>query len=242
MSPLEIGIQSPENKHGKLIVDTLHRMLPFDISVAGGTISPVLEMPFEEERLCSAGMIPIRKAEFAAGRAYARAALEALGCRKQSIPVAPDRRPIWPTGFVGSITHSGLYCAVAAAPSSSYLGIGIDFEPAIPLERRLYTLVGRDEERREFPHSIRTESGFLDRGKLVFSAKEAVFKACYPVCLQWFDFLDASVEICTQGNRFTATIPTDVLGKLRSPVLEGHWSMVAGNVITSIVIEAKPEL
>src|SRR5215471_21275329 len=71
--------------------------------------------PAEAAAIATAG--PGRRAEFAAGRAVARAALARLGA--PAGPVLPGRagEPRWPGGVVGGITHCAGYraCAVGLA-------------------------------------------------------------------------------------------------------------------------------
>src|SRR5580692_9704966 len=59
--------------------------------------------PIEISVIASAA--PPRMATFRAGRACARGALKELGSRNVAIPIGPSGAPIWPPGFVGSITH-----------------------------------------------------------------------------------------------------------------------------------------
>src|SRR5215469_16812348 len=57
-----------------------------------------------------------RRAEFATGRACAHAALDAWGAPDAPLLPGPDRAPLWPDGFVGSISHARGACAAVAAP------------------------------------------------------------------------------------------------------------------------------
>src|SRR3984893_9355145 len=65
---------------------------------------PVELHPAEAEYVARA--VPKRIAEFAAGRACARAALAEFGVREFALRAAPDRQPLWPEGFIGSIAHT----------------------------------------------------------------------------------------------------------------------------------------
>src|SRR5438876_615194 len=70
---------------------------------------------FGEERALVAGASPVRRREFTAGRVCARDALQQLGGPRCAILRDPSRAPIWPEGFVGSISHAAGYCVAAAA-------------------------------------------------------------------------------------------------------------------------------
>ena len=69
-----------------------------------------------------------RRREFSAGRTCARQALRELGCADAPIVHNQNGAPLWPTGIVGSITHSNTYAAAVAAKSLRACGLGIDME------------------------------------------------------------------------------------------------------------------
>ena len=58
------------------------------------------------ERQAMANAAPGRQEQFAAGRACARAGLSVLGCPEEPLLVGEDRRPLWPSGVTGSISHT----------------------------------------------------------------------------------------------------------------------------------------
>lgn len=121
----------------------------------------------ETEAIRSAGAK--RRREFRSGRNLARAVLEALGQPVAALPVDTNRRPVWPDGIAGSITHcDDLAVAVAARGIS---GIGVDVECARPLPADVsrYILTSADIELS--PHGIDLWP------TQVFCAKEAFYKA-----------------------------------------------------------------
>ena len=69
-----------------------------------------------------------RQIEFIAGRRCAERALRAAGCADASpLAIASDRRPLWPAGYTGSISHSdGL--AIAAVSASPDIAVGLDVQ------------------------------------------------------------------------------------------------------------------
>ncbi|MEM7435734.1 MAG: 4'-phosphopantetheinyl transferase, partial [Myxococcota bacterium] len=82
-----------------------------------------------EEASIVAGAVPRRVSEFTAGRTCARQALSKLkGPSGYALLQGEDRGPIWPTGFVGSITHADFWCAAAVARESDVRAVGIDIE------------------------------------------------------------------------------------------------------------------
>lgn len=135
-----------------------------------------------------------RKVEFAAGRFCAAQALQKQGYRGQeTLGIGLHRAPVWPDGYLGSISHAdGLAVAVVTA-SRDWGGVGIDIErildneAAQPLVPYLMTTTEL---------AIGTTTGLLLEHwlTLIFSAKESLFKALYPYVGRYFDFLDA--EVC----------------------------------------------
>lgn len=127
------------------------------------------------------GAIDTRRKEFSAGRAAARAALGQLGFDGIEIPVSPRRAPVWPEGICGSITHSKTLCIAVAARRSQVSSIGIDAEPDHPLKVDLRSAILHESEL----NASDSEAIAL------FSMKEALFKAQFPVTGQMMGFHDA---------------------------------------------------
>jgi len=215
---------------------SLRKLLPSDVAIAGGGIIGDHTSLFAAEHTSIAGAAAVRQAEFAAGRTYARAALRTLGCSDQPILSAQDRRPIWPAGFTGSISHSRTLCVAIVACRQSYTSLGVDVEPAIPLKPILYSAVGRQEERQDFACPINTPMGMVDRGKLVFAIKEAVFKAYYPVTRFWLDFQHAMVDIDKHTQRFTVHLVEEVPEFPGAPTLTGRWSLFDGHILVALAL------
>jgi len=214
----------------------LASMLPTDIAHAAGRIGRVDAALFEIERAAIARAVPRRRAEFQAGRALARRALRDLGVADQPIPIGPDRRPLWPRGVVGAITHTRDLAVVAVARSDAYLGLGLDLEPALPLETSLLALVGRPEELDGPKIVMASRTDSIDRGKLIFCVKEAVFKAVYPTTLTWFDFQDAVVTIDPGAQSFAARLIGDVPSIPGHPCIEGRFTLAAGHIVVVTVL------
>jgi 4'-phosphopantetheinyl transferase EntD len=153
-------------------------------SVHGGLVKA--EEPLVE------GAAQTRVQQFTAGRVCSRIALGRLGvARTTPILRGEDRAPIWPPGFVGSISHTDMWCAAAVARTEDVRAIGIDLEPATPLKQALWRRVCTPKEidwLRELP-----EPGLT--GKVLFSAKESVYKCQYPLTNEFLGFHAVEVEI-----------------------------------------------
>lgn len=165
---------------------------PAHTAVAVGPILPTLQFDPAEE--CSIPeVIDTRRNEFRTGRHLAREALAQLGCESTSMPADPDRVPRWPEGFVGSISHSGALCVAHVGRSRDLVAIGIDIEAVGRLNSDLSTLICSPEE---------TNDHLLLR----FVAKEAFFKAYFPVARTFLDFHDVHIMIDSNGTKFEAII------------------------------------
>jgi 4'-phosphopantetheinyl transferase EntD len=158
--------------------------------------------PIEEQAL-GPRAVEGRRATFALGRAAARDALLELDeVNAVAIPRGSGGEPIWPRGIVGSISHSREVAVAVVARRSHYVGLGIDIEY---LERgpspRAARLVCRPSEM----EWVDPESG-TQRLALLFSAKEAVFKALYPIEGVWLGFADAELTWLADGGGFEARV------------------------------------
>jgi enterobactin synthetase component D len=151
-----------------------------------------------------------RKTEYLAGRHCAAAALKAADCADASPPaMGEDRLPLWPAGWLGSISHGGGQAAAAvmrrpdAATGDGLLGIDIEvlIDPAsvagigelVALDGELKLLTGC------------TPSQALT---LLFSAKETLYKALYPAVQRFMDFSAARVSAFGPGA-LTLTLTED---------------------------------
>ena len=126
------------------------------------------------ERAQVEGALASRRAEYSTGRLLARRALGELGIEASSI-LREGRRPIWPEGVVGSITHSRHYAMAVVGRRSQFAGVGID------LERTGRVTEGIAPRTMTEGELAATDAGWPPFARTAnFSAKEAVFKAVNP--------------------------------------------------------------
>lgn len=143
----------------------------------------------EEAPAFASSVLKVRRASGAA-RTAARALLEQLGAPSLAIPRGPARAPVWPEGIVGSLAHDAEIAIAAVGLRRDFLGIGIDVEPADPLPSDLLPMVATPAERQVFGDDL----GF---GRLLFSIKEAVYKAVHPLDGVFLDHHDVDVALTT---------------------------------------------
>lgn len=146
-----------------------------------------------DENVCVARAVPNRILEFSAGRWCARRALASLGIVGHALLMNQDRSPAWPSGIVGSITHTKGYCAAAVARSGDFDGIGIDAELRGALNTALWPQICTPDELRWLStlHSDRQR----EMATLMFCAKEAVYKCQYAIAQRWLDFPDVQLQV-----------------------------------------------
>ena len=177
------------------------------------------------------GAVAERRREFGTVRYCARLALQKLGM--PAVPVLPDvdGAPRWPLGLVGSMTHCAGYRAAVVARSGELCGVGIDAEPHAALPTDVLDLVLRDEERARLLTLAGADPGrHWDR--IVFCAKEAVYKAWFPLTGRWLDFEDVSITVHPDGTfeaRLLGAGPRD---------LEGRWKVDRGLILAAISLQS----
>ncbi|MFD6889358.1 nuclear transport factor 2 family protein [Streptomyces sp. NPDC059957] len=177
---------------------------------------------YPEEEHAVRAAVDHRRREFALGRHSARLALGGLGVAPTPIRRGAAGSPVWPPGVVGSITHAGGVCAAAVAPAADVAGIGIDIEPAQPLPHEVLDLVCTPGERHQLPPG----ASALLFAKVVFSAKESVYKVLYPLTGRFWDFHDVELALDLPGGAFRLDRgPFPVHGRFR--VADGFVITVA---------------
>jgi 4'-phosphopantetheinyl transferase EntD len=181
-----------------------------------------------------------RRREFATGRACARTALTRLG--QPPVPLLPGGRgaPDWPEGIVGSITHCAGYRAAAVARRKNVVSLGVDAEPneLLPDHGFLEFIALAEERARLGELAARMPGTCWDR--LLFSAKESIYKTWFPLTGRWLDFESADVVIDPRQGTFTARllVPGLVVNGTPLAVLNGRWLADRGLLLTAVVIPA----
>jgi 4'-phosphopantetheinyl transferase EntD len=210
---------------GVVVVETA-RDLPEAELVAG-----------EEEAVANA--VPARRAEFATGRACARRALVRLGREPVAVPVGPRREPLWPAGVVGSVTHCEGRRACAVADAADVVALGIDAEPHEPMPSRVTERIGRDEELTMLAR-LGDEEPHVCWDRLLFSAKEAVYKAWFPLTGRWLGFDQATIVVDSAARTFVARllVPGPVVSGAALAELPGRWIVRDGVIATAVVLPA----
>jgi 4'-phosphopantetheinyl transferase EntD len=142
---------------------------------------------------------------------------------------------------VGSITHCAGYRASAVARDGEIVTIGLDAEPHEKLPPGvLEAIASRGEQERVAALAAVRPDVHWDR--ILFCAKESVYKAWFPLTSQWLGFADAAVDIDPVNRTFTARLLVDgpvVNGALLTG-FEGRWLVSDGLIGTAIAVAAAP--
>ena len=164
------------------------------LALPGIVIGHRLIMPGDEHALMAAeapafasSIVEVRRASGAA-RIVARQLLARLGYLEAVLPKGPAGAPIWPHGVVGSLAHDARVALAAVAMERDIGALGVDVEPAELLPSELLDMVATPQERRKIDDDPY-------RGRLLFAAKEAVYKAVYPLDRTFLEHHDVEVDL-----------------------------------------------
>lgn len=172
----------------------IERLLPADVSCAATRAETVPDGTlFPEEEALVAKSVAKRRNDFATARACARRAMAGLGLPPVAVLHGHRGRPLWPEGIVGSLTHCHGYRAAALARGEAVLSLGIDAEPHAPLPAGVRELVTLPAERERIGPPAPEGAGEIHWDRVLFSAKESVFKTWYPVTGIELDFIEADM-------------------------------------------------
>jgi len=180
------------------------------LSVPGILIGHRLISPGDEDALLpqeapafASSVVKVRRASGAA-RIVARELLTRLGYPECALPRGPSGGPIWPRNVLGSLTHDARFALAAVGSSRDYIALGIDVEPAEVLPPDLLGLVATLRERTSL-------SADPYHGRLLFAAKEAVYKAVHPLDGIFLEHHDVEIDF----SRRKATVRNGRLVELR---------------------------
>lgn len=179
-----------------------------------------------------------RRQEFSGVRVCARRALDALGVGP--VPLLPGARgePGWPAGVVGSMTHCAGYRAAAVARGADgVVAVGIDAEPHAPLPAGVLELVAGQGEQEHLAELGRRWPEIC-WGRVLFSAKEAVFKAWYPLARSELDFLEAEVALLVDGDGCGGGFTAAVTRPGPFAAAAGRWRTACGVIAAAVVVGA----
>ncbi|WP_440899076.1 4'-phosphopantetheinyl transferase family protein [Actinosynnema sp.] len=217
----------------------IEELLPDGVAAveAFGDPPEAVLLPEEEEHVARA--VDKRRREFTTGRHCARGALAKLGFPPVPLLPGPKREPGWPEGVVGSITHCTGYRAAVAARTDAVWTVGIDAEPNQPTPEGVLAAVALPREQ-DMVALLGARDPSVHWDRLLFSAKESVYKSWFPLTRRWLGFEDAELVLGRDGT-FTARVLVEhpvVDGRAVSG-FTGRWLAREGFVVTAIAVPAR---
>lgn len=147
--------------------------------------------------------------DFSTGRFCARKALAAIGHENAEILMGDDKQPIWPDGYIGSISHSAKLVGAVTAKAAHIRSIGLDIETIGKIKPEMWRIIYTDSEA-EFLNTFTGEE-LAYYTILLFSFKEAFYKLQFPLTKTFLEFTD--VEIKYRGNKFELQVLKDFPAK-----------------------------
>ncbi len=219
----------------------LGRILPSGVATAELVQYPEgLRVHPGEEHLI-AKSVEKRRRDFIGARYCARQALAQLGEPEVAIGKGERGMPLFPRGVVGSLTHCDGYRAAALAHRLRWRSIGIDAEPHGPLPEGVLDSVSLPAERTWLAGALPATGLHLDR--LLFCAKEATYKAWFPLTLRWLGFEDAHITFTIDDDGSSGGFHTELLvpgqttdGGAPLQSFDGRWLIAEGLILTGIAV------
>lgn len=212
----------------------LNTLFPPDTAVVTADASMWQRPLRPEEEALIEGAIDKRQREFRAGRNAAHAALARLQAPDTPLLRGKRREPLWPDGFRGSIAHCNDLCVAVCARSDYLLGLGIDVEPLKPLPTGVERYIHTQEEA-----ALLADNPDAFPQRLIFSAKESLYKCFYPLIGRFFGFQSVWLSIEKEEGRFSYTPSNDCEVVFPSGRLVGRYLIGERHLVTACYLLAE---
>ncbi|MGC3971851.1 MAG: 4'-phosphopantetheinyl transferase superfamily protein [Pirellulales bacterium] len=221
----------------------LQPMLPHGVIAREATVDPddAVLLPREAAEIERA--VDKRRREYTTVRHLARAALAELGIEPAPILKGDKGQPLWPRGVVGALTHCDGFRGAVVGRSMGVRTVGIDAEPHLPLPGGVLPTVSVESERAVL--AGRGGDG-LAWDRLLFCAKEATYKAWFPITGRWLGFEDAEItfertdwaEGGASGVFHSRILIDGAASDGGAPLLgfDGRWRIASGIIAASIAV------
>lgn len=193
----------------------------------------LLDALYPEERELIIYAIEKRQKEFAAGRLCAKEGLFKLGII--NFPILKDGKgaPIWPEGIGGSISHTKGCNGAVVARISKGESLGLDIEKIDRLEEELWEYLFVEEER----EWLKTKDDESQKyASILFSAKEAFYKAQYQLTHSWLGFHDVMIELTETEEKFVIHLLIETGKWKKDSKFEGRYKIFSGYVASGVWI------
>ncbi len=184
-----------------------------------------------------------RRREYTTVRHLAREALGELGFDAVPILKGDRGQPLWPRGVVGSLTHCDGFRGAVVGFAMGVRTVGVDAEPHLPLPAGVLPSVSVESERDVLVG--RPQDG-IAWDRLLFCAKEATYKAWFPITGRWLGFEDAAITFertdwaggAASGTFHSRILIDGAASDGGAPVagFDGRWRITDGLIVASIAV------
>jgi 4'-phosphopantetheinyl transferase EntD len=214
----------------------IEKLMPAGVASRETTEDAPESTMFPEEAAHVGKAVDKRRREYATVRNCARLAMADLGLPPVPLLTGERGAPRWPDGVVGSMTHCAGYRAAVVALSSTVHTVGIDAEPHDTLPEGVENAIALDEERAMLTRLAAADPG-IHWDRMLFCAKEAVYKAWFPLTRKWLGFEEALITLTPDGT-FEARllVPGPVVAGAQVAGFSGRWLVGDGLIITAIAL------
>jgi len=178
----------------------------------------------------------IRRDSFILGRKAARIALKKFTLEdKIFVGRGALGEPVWPEGFIGSISHTANWAICAVGSRKEIIGLGVDIEIlAKKLNLKLSRRLSSDEESNFFDSLNSNDEDKSQRLLRLFSAKEAFYKSVFPTTKEFLGFRDVELKWSEDLNQFTGKIITP--GKKKIAPVSGRCAEIGELLCSGAVL------
>ncbi|MFC1744910.1 4'-phosphopantetheinyl transferase [Candidatus Riflebacteria bacterium] len=195
-----------------------------------------------EKEALSRGAVEKRCLDFFAGRQAAHLAMQAINMEPCPIPVGEKNEPLWPENITGSISHSCGIALAAVALKANVRLIGVDLEDKMRRLQnfsRILQMVCCYQAEKKWVLEEKNPAAQQVRFLQVFSAKEAFYKAFFPIFKQRFFF--NAVEMLWEDSckGFSGEIKLEFPGNYnRGFKIKVHSKFVNSFILSSLFLPA----
>ncbi len=217
----------------------IEQILPPGVASAELFTDPPGLQPHPREESLISRAVEKRRREFIGARHCARIAMGKLGVEPAAVMRGERGAPLWPKGIVGSLTHCEGYRGAALGYSMQVRSVGIDAEPHGPLPDGVLDAVSLEVERTWLAGA----GNAIHWDRLLFCAKEATYKAWFPLTQRWLGFEDAHITFVADPAGTTGKFHSDLLisgetidGGAPLASFDGRWMQSDGLLITAITV------
>ena len=183
---------------------------------------------------------PLRLATFAAGRRAARKALRQPGT---TIERGEHGQPIWPAGAAGSITHTNeialAVCWPSGSTSHSARSVGVDLENIAAVSPESRQQICSQTELSAVASDLKLDT--VVALALIFSAKEAAYKAVFPLFEEFVGYRQARIKV-KEAERFEIRFDRSLRTAAANPQLAGYYWVDGKHVLTLALLRIDTSL